>query len=231
MEKVLELNLEKSNEIILTEESKNIFENIADAFSNAVNKIGELIEIPDKYKEVVKDGINKFDFKGIASSATEAALKSGMKSMGMKVSTFNDIKGIFEAIKEGDLKKGLSEGIDLGVSVMKIPANIKNVIKSGKELILDKAFEDELKTVMEKQKNTISRINKKCDQIEKAFSENDEKTIERISKTLKLDLKKVMPIENVIQRGKEVLNECELYKNKNNKQLSEIEKELCKKLA
>ena len=231
MDRVLELNLEKNNEIILTEESKNIFENIGDAFSNAINKIGELIEIPDKYKDVVKEGVSKFDFKGIASAAAESALKSGMKSMGMKVSTFNDIKGVFEAIKEGDLKKGLSEGIDFAMSVVKIPTNVKNVIKSSKTLILDKAFEDELKTVMEKQKNTISRINKKCDQIEKAISENDEKTIDRVSKTLKTDLNKVIPIENVIQRGKQTLNECALYKNKGNKEFSQIELELCKKLA
>lgn len=231
MERVLELNLEKNNEIVLTEESKNIFENIGDAFSNTINRIGEVIEIPDKYKDVVKEGVGKFDFKGVASAAAESALKRGMKNLGMKVSTFNDIKGVFEAIKEGDLKKGLSEGMDLAMSVVKIPTNVKNVIKSSKTLILDKAFEDELKTVMEKQKNTISRINKKCDQIEKAFSENDEKTIERVSKTLKTDLNKVMPIENVIQRGKQILNECELYKNKNNKQLSQLEMELCQKLA
>lgn len=231
MEKVLELNLEKNDEIVLTEESKNIFENIGEAFSNTVNKIGDLIEIPDKYKDIVKDGIGKFDFKGVANAAAESALKSGMKNLGMKVSTFNDIKGVFEAIKEGDLKKGLSDGIDLAMSVVKIPTNVKNVIKSSKTLILDKAFKDELKTVMEKQKNTISRINKKCDQIEKALKENDEKTIERISRTLKTDLSKVMPIENVIQRGKQILNECELYKNKENKELTQMELELCKKLA
>lgn len=231
MDKVLELNLEKNNEVVLTEESKNIFENVADAFSNVVNKIENVIEIPDKYKDVVKESISKFDFKGVANAATETALRSGMKSLGMKVSTFDDIKGVFEAIKEGDLKKGLSEGIDLAVSLLKIPSSVKNTIKSGKTLILDKAFEDELKTVMEKQKNTISRINKKCDQIEKAIEENDEKTIERISKTLKTDLNKVMPIENVIQRGKKILNECELYKNKENKELSQTEIELCQKLA
>lgn len=231
MEKILDLNIEKNNEIILTDESKNIFENVADMFSNVANKIGETIEIPDKYKNIVKEGISKFDFKGIANATAETALRSGMKSLGMKVSTFDDIKGIFEAIKEGDLKKGLSEGIDLAVSLLKIPTAVKSTIKSGKTLILDKAFDDELKTVMEKQKNTISRINKKCDQIEKAIQENDEKTIERISKTLKTDLEKVMPIENVIQRGKKILNECELYKNKGNKELSQTEIELCQKLA
>ena len=54
------------------------------------------------------------------------------------------------------MKKGLSEGIDLAVSVIKIPSNVKTLIKSGKNVILDNAFEDELKTVMKKQQNTIS---------------------------------------------------------------------------
>lgn len=231
MDKVLELNLGKNDEIVLTEESNNIFKNISEAFSNAMKKCEELLQIPDEYKDIVKEGFDKIDLKEIANSATEGALRSGMKSLGMKVSTFDNIKELFEAIKEGDLKKGLSEGIDLAVSAFKIPTALKNTIKSGKTLILDKAFEDELKVVMEKQKNTISRINKKCEQIEKAIEESDLKTIEKVSKTLKNDLKKVMPIENVIQRGKEILNQCELYKNKDNRGLSQQEIELCKKLA
>ena len=231
MEKVLELNIEKNDEIVLTEESNNIFKNVSEAFSNAMKKCEGLLQIPDEYKDVVKDSLDKIDLKELANSATEGALRSGMKSLGMKVSTFDNIKDLFDAIKEGDLKKGLSEGIDLAVATFKIPTALKNTIKSGKTLILDKAFEDELKVVMEKQKNTISRINKKCDQIERAIEENDIKTIEKVSKTLKTDLTKVMPIETVIKRGKEMLNQCELYKNKDIKILSQEEKELCKNLA
>lgn len=231
MENTLSLNLEKNNEIILTEESKNIFENVSEAFSKTMGKIGDLIPVPDEYKDTLKQNIKNIDLKGIAASATEGALRSGMKSLGMKTSTFDDIKGLIEAIKEGDLKKGLSEGIDLAVTALKIPAKLKSGIKAGKDLIFENVFENELNKVMEKQKNTISRINKKCDQIEKAFGENDTKTIERISKTLKTDLQKVVPIENVINRGRKVLNECALYKNKNGQALSETEMELCRKLA
>ena len=231
MEKILNLELNKGDELVITREAKNIFENVSDAFSNTINKIGDFINIPEKYKENVKEQFEKFDVKEIASSAAEVALRSGMKSLGMKVSTFDNIKDLYDAIKEGDLKKGISEGIDIALSCVKIPGSVKNAIQSGKTLILDKAFDDELKTVMEKQKNTISRIDKKCKQLEEALKENDVKTINKVSKTLKNDLEKVFPIENTISRGRRILNECELYKNKGEKIITEAEKELCSKLA
>lgn len=231
MEKVLNLELEKSKDLILTNESKNIFENVANAFSNTIDKIGDYIQIPEKYKETIGEQFKNFDIKEVAGAATESALRTGMKSLGMKVSTFDNIKDLIDAVKEGDLKSGLSEVIDLALSSFKLPTTVKNAIKSGKNLILENAFEDELKKVMEKQKNTISRIDKKCNQLENALKENDEKTINRISKTLKTDLEKVMPIEKTIMRGRSILNECELFKNKNNKEITELEKELCRKLA
>ena len=54
MENTLTLELNKSNEIALPENSKNIFSNIGDAFSNAVNKGKELLPIPEEYKETEK---------------------------------------------------------------------------------------------------------------------------------------------------------------------------------
>lgn len=231
MENVLNLELAKNDEIVLTKETKNVFENIADAFSNTVSKIGDLIPISDEYKTKAKEQFQNFDAKKVASAAAETALRTGMKSLGMKVSVFDNIKDLFEAIKKGDLKSSLSEGIDLMLSASKLPTNVKNAIKSGKTLILENAFEDELKKVMEKQKNTISRINKKCDKLEIALTESDEKTINKISKTLKTDLEKVAPIEKTIERGRSVLNKCELFKNKDNTKLTQAEAELCEKFA
>lgn len=231
MENVLNLELEKNNDIVLTKESKNIFETVGNAFSNTMNKIGDIVNVPDEYKEKVTNQFKNFNAKEVASAAAETALRTGMKSLGMKVSVFDNIKNLYEAIKEGDLKNGLSKGIDLALSMVKLPSSVKNAIKSGKTLILENAFEDELKKVMEKQKNTISRIDKKCEQLEKALEESDEKTINRVSKTLKTDLEKVLPIEKTIEKGRSVLNKCELFKNKDNTKLTQAEVELCEKFA
>ena len=84
---------------------------------------------------------------------------------------------------------------------------------------------------MKKQQNTISRINNKCIQMEEAFKNNDTKTLDKVYKTLKSDMEKVMPIKNVLERGNTMMNRYELYKNKNGKALTHYELELCQKLG
>ena len=134
---------------------------------------------------------------------------------------------IFDAVKEGDLKKGLASGLNVIISSLKVPTTAKTLLKNGKNLILDQIFDDELKTLMSKQKNTISRINKKCVQMENAFKLDDTKTLDRVSKTLKTDLEKVMPIKEVIEKGNSILNRYLLYKSKGTVALTQTEKELC----
>ena len=231
MTNTLDLNLNNEKEIALTNQSVNILSNISTAFSNAVKKGSELIDFPDNLGDAVKDGIGKIDLKEIGESAVESALKTGMKSLGMKSSTFNSLKSIFDAIKEGDLKKGLASGLNVAIGALKIPTTAKTLLKNGKNLILDQVFEDELKKVMTKQKNTISRIDKKCLQMEEAFDKNDTKTLDRVAKTLKTDLEKVMPIQNVISRGNNILNKYQLYKSKGKNEFTNMEKELLEKLA
>ena len=84
---------------------------------------------------------------------------------------------------------------------------------------------------MKKQQNTISRINKKCTQMEEAFKSNDVKTLDRLAKTLKSDVEKVMPIQEVINKGVNMINRYELFKNKNGTELSNTELEICQKLV
>lgn len=227
MSEVLSLDLNKEKEISLGEQAGNILSNISNAFSNAVKKGTELIDFPDNLGESVKQGLEKIDLKEIGASAVESALKSGMKSLGMKASTFNSLKNIFDAVKEGDLKKGLASGLNVVISSLKVPTTAKTLLKNGKNLILDQVFDDELKTLMTKQKNTISRINKKCVQMEDAFKIDDKKTLDRVAKTLKTDLEKVMPIKDVIDKGNSILNRYQLYKSKGTTAITETEKELC----
>ena len=226
----LTLDLNKEKEITLGNQADNILSNISNAFSNAVKKGSELINFPDTLGETVKQGLEKIDLKEIGESAVESALKTGMKSLGMKSSTFNSLKNIFDAVKEGDLKKGLTSGLNVAIGTLKIPTTAKTLLKNGKNLILDQVFEDELKKIMVKQKNTISRIDKKCLQMEEAFDKNDTKTLDRVAKTLKTDLEKVMPIQDVISRGNSILNKYQLYKSKGTTELTQSEKELLEKL-
>lgn len=231
MTNTLTLDINKQRDITLDNQSTNILTNISDAFQNAVKKGAEKINFPENLGEKVKEGLEKIDLKEIGSFAAESALKMGMKNLGMKSSTFTSVKNIFDAVKEGDLKKGLASGLNIAIGLLKVPTTAKTLLKNGKNLILDQVFEDELKKVMTKQKNTISRIDKKCLQMEDAFKTNDTKTLDKVARTLKTDLEKVMPIQDVINKGTQVLNKYQLYKSKGSLELTQDELELCKKLA
>ncbi len=227
----LELTLNNEKELSIDNQTNNIITNIGEAFANAVKKGSEKLKFPDDLGETVKQGLEKIDLGEIGGKAAESALKIGLNKLGINSSTFTSVKQIFEAVKEGDLKKGLSSGLNVAINLLKAPQVAKTVLKEGKEMILEQVLGDELKNLMKKQQNTVSRINNKCIQMEQAFNNNDIKTLDRVYKTLKKDVEAVMPIKDVIERGASMLNRYELYKNKGNVELSEEEIELCKKLA
>ncbi|MBR6252458.1 MAG: hypothetical protein IKR04_01240 [Clostridia bacterium] len=225
----LSLNNVKNNSLENT--SKNIISSIGDAFKNAVTKGTEKLSFPEGMEKTVKEGLEKIDLKEIGGKAAETALKSGMQALGMKSSLFSSVKGVFKAIQEGDLKNGLSNGLNAAIDLVKIPTVAKTILKQGKDMILEQTMGDELKNVMKAQQNTVSRINRKCNQMEEAFKNNDDKTLDRVYKSLKTDMEKVMPIQNVLNKGNDIMNRYELYKNRGTTQVTQVESELLKKLA
>ena len=227
----LALNLNDVKNNSLEGNSKNIINSIGEAFKNAVNKGTEKLSFPDGMENTVKEAFEKIDLKEIGGKAAETALKAGMQALGMKGSLFTNLKGVFKAIQEGDLKNGLSNGLNAAIDLVKMPTVAKTIVKQGKDLILEQTLGDELKNVMKAQQNTVSRINRKCNQMEEAFKNNDDKTLDRVYKSLKTDMEKVMPIQNVLNKGNEIMNRYELYKSKGTTELTNIEQELIKKLA
>ncbi len=226
----LDLNLNSVKDLTLPTETKNVVTNIGEAFTKAVRTGITNLKFPDNMGEIVKEGFEKIDLGEIGEKAAESALKVGASKLGINATTFNSLKDIFDAVKEGDLKKGLSAGLNVAINILKAPKVAKTILREGKDLILDQALGDELKKVMHKQQNTISRINSKCIQMEEAFKTNDTKTLDKVYKSLKSDMEKVMPIKNVLEKGNSMINRYELYKNKNGKALTNYELELCQKL-
>ena len=198
MAEALGLSLNDAKELTLDKQALNIITNIGEAFSNAVKKGSEKLSLPDDLGNAVKEGFEKIDLGEIGGKAAETALKVGLNKLGIKSNTFTSVKQIFEAVKEGDLKKGLSSGLNVAINLLKVPTVAKTILKEGKELILNQTLDDELKNLMKKQQNTVTRINNKCNQMEEAFKNNDTKTLSKVYKSLKKDVEAVMPIKDVI---------------------------------
>jgi hypothetical protein len=227
----LTLELSKTNNLNFESNTDNIFTNITNAFGKAIDRGIDLFSLPDELSNNIKKGIKDYDYGGLVMDVASAAIKQGMKKVGIKTSSFEDLVQIKEAIVEGDLKKGLSNVLDIVIDNVKlIPEGIKEIIKGGKDRILGTTFDKELDTVLQKQKNTLTRLNKNCDKLEISISENNFKSIDKLVVLIKSDLNKIMPVEGIITRARSLLSENELRTNKQSS-LTDEELELCRKLG
>lgn len=229
----MELDLFRDNSIDFGNAIKNATATVSETFNNALDKGLDKLNVEENFLDKIKSGLEEFDIKKVAVDTIDSALKSTLKTIGgVKAKTVDTLQDLGKAIRDADLKGGLKSILNIGIDSIKgIPSSIKKVIEDGIDLILGDTFDDELKKVMTKQRNTLSRIDKKCDEFEKALSENDEKNMKKHVNSISKDLEKISLISQTIDRGKEVVNRYELMKNKNSMELTSIEQELCKQLV
>lgn len=228
----MELELTKNNTLDFSDSIKNAITTVSETFNNAVDKGLDNMELENGILSKVKDGFENFNLKEIASDTIDTALKSTLKEIaGIKAKTVDNIKDIGKAIRDSDLKSGLKGVLNIGIdSIKSIPSAVKKLIKEGVDLILGDTFDNELQSVMTKQKNTLARIDKKCDSFDKALKENNEKDMKKYVNSISKDLEKISLISQTIDRGREIINKYELMKNKGSTELTSAEQELCAKL-
>lgn len=229
----MELELNRGLNLNVSDAVKNAATTVSDAFNGALDKGMNKLDLDNGILSKVKTGFDKFNIKDVASKTIDTAMKSTLKSVaGVKAKTVDNLKDIGKAIRDSNLKAGLRGVINIGVDSMKgIPTAAKKVVKDGVDLILGETFDDELKRVMTTNKNTLSRINQKCEKFEKAFKDKDEKGMKKYVDGITKDLEKISLISETINRGKEIINRYELMKNKGSTNLSQVEQALLKQIS
>lgn len=229
----MELSLNKDNRLIDSTDLSNATVTVNESLNNAINTELKKMDLQDNIITKVKNGFSNGKTKELISDTIDGALKAVLKStMNVKARTVNNFKDFGKAIRDSNLKAGLKSALKIGVDSIKgVPASVKKVVRDGVDLILGDTFDNELQKVMTKNKNTISRIDKKCSEFEKAFSANNEKDMKKYANSISKDLDKISLISNTVDKGREVVNRYELIKNKGSTELSSIERELCEKLT
>lgn len=225
----MELELTKGLDLDVSDSIRNAVSTVSSTFNRVIDKGLDTLNLEDGMLSKVKKGLEKFDVKKVAADTIDTALKSTLKTVaGVKASTVNSLKDLGKAIRDCDLKGGLKSVVNIGVDSIKgIPSSIKNVVKDGVDLLLGDTFDDELQKVMTKQKNTLGRIDKKCNEFDKAFDAKDEKGMKKYAESISKELEKISLISATIDRGRSIVNKYELMKNKNSTELTSVEQELC----
>ena len=173
----------------------------------------------------LKDGIKK---------SINSIIEKGKNLFGIVSGNFQDIEQIKKAIIDGNIIDTISDLLDITIDKAskdkKVDLTISKAIKIGKNSILSN-IEKNIKNDISEQVKLNNNLVKYINNWKNAFSSKDFKGMEKEYEKINKELKKLIPVENIIKEARYVENIHNLIKNNgNNFNLSEDEIELAKKL-
>lgn len=227
-----------NNNLEIEKEQNNFLETTIGKIINTGLDAGIKFLLPDLIEDEVIDVKNAIFEDGIKegiNTAIDNALDIGKSFLGIITGKFENVNQIQKAIENGGIIDSLSGILDKSLDKLnsngKINENIINIIKKGKNIILDNVSTN-IEDMLEKEDSKLEKFKNNINEWKEAFNNQDFATMENKIKIIKENLEEVIPIENVINEAKTVENIHEKIKN-NNKDfnISELELEAAKVLV
>lgn len=183
----------------------------------------------------VKDTIMENGLKEGINTAIDSALNLGKSFLGIITGKFENVNQIQKAVENGGIIDSLSGIFDNALNKInekgKINENIINVIKEGKNIILDNISAN-IEDKLEQENNKLNKFENNINDWKEAFNNQDFNKMEEKMKTIKEVLNQIIPIENIIKEARlieSIHNKIEA--NNKNFNISELEMEAAKALA
>lgn len=168
----------------------------------------EVIKIKDTF---INEGFSEA-IKEVISTATNI----GKSALGIITGKFDSISQAENALEKGGIIDGISNAIDFTLDKLKdigiIPEGIINVIKAGKDTLLNTASKD-IKNEFDNQVKNVNKLEKYNKSWRDSFDNKDIDGMEKYIKKIKNTLEKILPLENLISEAKQIENLHELVKN------------------
>lgn len=211
--------------------------NIGEAINNAVDT-GLKIILPDYIEDEIieiKDAFLKEGFIEGIKTAIEVTINKGKEIIGMFTGNLENMTQAEAIIKNGDLITNvanvLEDVVDKCVKNDLISETIGDLIKSGKNIILDNA-KNNIKEFNKEQLEKIKEMNELIEDWEKAFKQQDFKKMQSAYNKIKNRLEKIIPVEDTINKARTVENLHNLIKNNDkNFDLTEEQLQLAQQLV
>ena len=236
----LENNIEKNNNLInennLEIKQNNFLDSMLGKSINTGIDLGIRAILPDFIEEQVidiKNNLMNYGLKEGISKSIEDAINLGKSSLGIITGNFENVSQMQMAIKNGGIIDSLSNVIDLSLNEIvkrgKVSSNIANVIKQGKNSILN-SIENNIEKSFTKQLTGVDKLEKYLNNWKQHYSNKDFNGMEKEYIKIKKELSSLVPLENTLNDARNVENLHLLIKNNgHNFNLSETEIELAKK--
>ncbi len=234
------INLEKNNNIenATYEKQKNFLDtNLGQAINLGID-FGIKAVLPNFLEDEVieiKDSIITDGFKEGIKTAIDNAVDLGKSFLGIFTGKFENISQIKEAIKKGGLIDSISGVLDWGIKKAKtnklIKSSTANLIKKGKNIILNNVS-DSIENNLDSQVESVEKTDKYIEKWKSYYEEKDFTNMDKQFKKIEKELEKILPLENIITKARQLENIHNLIKNNGkNFNLSQEELELANKLV
>ena len=236
-ELVLPNNLSNNlnNNVSLENKQNNFLQTNIGKIINTGLDIGLRYLLPDFIEDQIiniKDTMLENGFKEGVKEVVNSTIELGKSVKGIFTGEFESVSQVQAVIKNGGLLDNVSDLINTVVNKVvdtgKISYNVGNVIKKGKNVILDN-ISSKLEKEFESQLDSIEKINKYSNNWKEYYNNKDFEGMEREYKKIKEKMKDVIPLETTIKEARTIENLHSLIKNNDQKfNLTEEQKELAK---
>ena len=158
----------------------------------------------------------------------------GKSISGIFTGKFENISQVQTAIGSGGVIDTFSDLIDKASNKIYqkgiISRQIKSVITSGKDIILNNVTSN-IKNEMNFQERSIQNIGRYVDNFNEYLKNKDFNGMTKEWKKIQVNLKNIIPLENILKQVRQIENIYNLKKNNgNNFELSQDELEIIKKI-
>lgn len=236
-ELVLPNNLSNNlnNNVSLENKQNNFLQTNIGKIINTGLDIGLRYLLPDFIEDQIiniKDTMLENGFKEGVKEVVNSTIELGKSVKGIFTGEFESVSQVQAVIKNGGLLDNVSDLINTVVNKVvdtgKIPYNVGNVIKKGKNVILNN-ISSKLENEFESQLDSIEKINKYSNNWKEYYNNKDFEGMEREYKKIKEKMKDVIPLETTIKEARTIENLHSLIKNNDQKfNLTKEQKELAK---
>ena len=212
-----EVNLD--NKITNNNDQNNFLESTLGKIINTGIDIGIRALLPDFIDEQIiniKDNLLNYGLKEGITKTIDNAIDLGKSAIGIFTGNFENVSQMQNAIQAGGLIDGISSLLDTVVNKVNqkgiINYNIANMIKQGKNIILD-SIENNIEEKFREQNIEIENIEKYMNNWKQNFDNKDFKGMEKEYSKIEKVLNNLVPLERIITQARAIENLHNLIKN------------------
>lgn len=227
-----------SNEIVTEKSQNNFLESTLGKTINTAVDIGLRWTLPDLVEDGVieiKDSLIEGGLKEGINTAINSAINLGKSAIGIFTGNFENISQAQSAIKTGGIIDGISNVLDTVLNKTTklglIDSNVSNLIRQGKNVILDNVSKN-IENTFTNQLNNLEKISKYENNWKEYFNSKDFDGMQREYEKIQEKLKELIPLENTLKEARVIENLHSLIKNNGqNFDLTKEQLELSKMLT